>query len=512
MISINSRSGEAGVTPMPCGGPRAVGTLRRLLAWGVAASALFAIACNPYRIGGVPATSPSPADPWTPPAMKGRKPDIPGSVIPLEQVREKLGRLTLSEAVDISLHNNPDTKAAWAEAKAAAANYGSAMGAWLPSVNLNGNAVRSNSRLSQGATEGAFDSPVTDYSAAASLSFLLFDFGGRSATIEESRQALLAADWNQNQVIQNTILLTEEAFFNYAEAVALLEANRTSLSEAEANLNAAEERLRLGLATNADVLQAKTARSEVMLAVLGTEGQVRVARGALAVSMGYPANLPYGIETVEPEIPGEGIAETVDRLIEVALASRPELHAVRAAALASEANVKRIQSGMLPSISASGSLGRMWLDGFPGFTDTYSGTLLLQIPLFSGFSRGFDLRGKKAEAMAAQARLRGVEQAVVYQVFSAHSAFLTANERVKTAEDFLTSAGQSAEVAMGRYREGVGSMLDLLSAQKSLAAARAERINARLGWFIALAQLAHDTGILGRQGDNPLTPGAFLSR
>ncbi len=61
-------------------------------------------------------------------------------------------------------------------------------------------------------------------------------------------------------------------------------------------------------------------------------------------------------------------------------------------------------------------------------------------------------------------------------------------------------------MALGRYREGVGDILDLLSAQRALATARAQRINARLGWFTSLAQLARDAGVLGLHGANPLAP------
>jgi len=95
----------------------------------------------------------------------------------------------------------------------------------------------------------------------------------------------------------------------------------------------------------------------------------------------------------------------------------------------------------------------------------------------------------------------------VTEIFVAHSDFLTAGERVRTVEELLTSATRSEEVARGRYREGVGDILDLLAAQRSLAEARAQHVNARLGWFISLAQLARDAGVLGLHGDNPLAPG-----
>ena len=167
---------------------------------------------------------------------------------------------------------------------------------------------------------------------------------------------------------------------------------------------------------------------------------------------------------------------------------------------------------MLPSLSAAGSIGRVWLKDVPGYTNSTIGALQLQIPVFSGFSRNFDLLQAKAEAEAARERLRSAEQAVIFQVFSTHSEFLTAAERVKTTDELVASASQSEAVALGRYREGVGSILDLLSAQRVLAVARAEQINARLGWFINLARLAHYIGILGMPGDTPLAAGDILTR
>jgi outer membrane protein TolC len=61
-------------------------------------------------------------------------------------------------------------------------------------------------------------------------------------------------------------------------------------------------------------------------------------------------------------------------------------------------------------------------------------------------------------------------------------------------------------VARGRYREGAGNILDLLSAQQALASARAQQINARLAWYTSLARLARHTGVLSRHGENPLSP------
>jgi outer membrane protein TolC len=80
----------------------------------------------------------------------------------------------------------------------------------------------------------------------------------------------------------------------------------------------------------------------------------------------------------------------------------------------------------------------------------------------------------------------------------------TAGQRVATADDLLTSALQSVQVAAGRYREGVGSIIDLLTAQTALANARAQQVQSRWQWYTSLSQLARDAGVLGIRGDAPL--------
>jgi outer membrane protein TolC len=101
-----------------------------------------------------------------------------------------------------------------------------------------------------------------------------------------------------------------------------------------------------------------------------------------------------------------------------------------------------------------------------------------------------------------------VRQQVIFEVFSSYYTLQTATRRVHTADDLLASAEQSTEVALARYKEGVGTVLDLLAAQSALADARAQRIQARLEWNVSLAQLAHDAGLLDSKGGSTikLTP------
>jgi outer membrane protein len=454
------------------------------------------------------ATAPAPGTLWkTPTAVSQKSLTQSEPLVSWAAVQQKGKSLTLAEIVDLALQNSPDTRMAWLNSRAAAAGYGVALASWWPSLSLNGSMTRTGEEKSNNSNWSS-----TRYDAAANLSYLLFNFGGRSAAVDEARQALYAANWTNNAVIQNVVLGVQVAYYNYAGAVAMLEANRISLSDAEANLKAAEERHNVGLATQADVLQAQTAYAEGLLSVQNSEGLVRIARGGLILAMGYPATSSADFATEIAEVPSDTLVQSVDQLVSQALSSRPDLLASRAGALKAAASVRQARAALLPTLTAYGSADRFWLHRVDGHTDDYSGIVSMQVPLFSGFARQNGYVAAKAEADAAKEQARSHELDVIYQVYSAHSDLKTAVTRIKTTIILVNSAEQSELVARGRYKEGIGSILDLLSAQRSLAMARAEQIQSRLGWHMALAQLAHDMGILGLHGDNPLSPGATQQR
>jgi outer membrane protein len=72
----------------------------------------------------------------------------------------------------------------------------------------------------------------------------------------------------------------------------------------------------------------------------------------------------------------------------------------------------------------------------------------------------------------------------------------------------LKTAENNQQVAVGRYQSGVGTIIDLLTAQTAAANALQLRISAELGWQVARAQLALALGRLS--GAEPLTTGPAL--
>ena len=305
----------------------------------------------------------------------------------------------------------------------------------------------------------------------------------------------------------------ENAYYQYLDAKALRAAQQSSVASAKESLSAAEARHRAGVATIADVLQAKTAFSQAELSLETVEGQIQTIRGALATALGVPANIPVEVGELPENIRFEEVGQTVDQLIERAAADRPDLAAARFRVLEAESHVRSVRAEGLPSLLASGTLGRTYFyNSSVPYSNTYSGAILFRFPVFTGYRSSYDTLKAREEAQAAKSRADSLENQVVFQVWSSYYGVKTATQRVKTAGDLLASARQSQDVALGRYKEGVGSILDLLTAQSAFASARAQEVQARADWFLAMAQLAHDTGGLAPApgkpaGSSPATDG-----
>ena len=82
--------------------------------------------------------------------------------------------LTAIDTVDLALCNNPQTRDVWAAARVQAALVGVAQSAWLPDLDA---------RVSAG-RNFVESRNYNQNSAALTLSWLVFDFGQRSANIE----------------------------------------------------------------------------------------------------------------------------------------------------------------------------------------------------------------------------------------------------------------------------------------------------------------------------------------
>jgi len=392
--------------------------------------------------------------------------------------------LSALEAVDLALCNHPQTREQWANARAQAAQLGVARAGWLPSVDARAGVTRNFNETQD----------FTQRSAALNLSWLLLDGGQRAAGIDNATRLLDAALATRDATVQALFLAALQTYYNAQATRAAVQAAQEAERSAQESLAAAELRYRVGAGTPAERLQAQTAASQARLNRQRAEGEARTALGSLANALGLPAQTPLQLAEAPPVSGEAGFRKDLEALIAAAIERRPDLKAAEAQVQAAAAAVTVARAQGLPTLSLAAGPSWQRVDG----VNSHSGTLglTLNVPLFTGFATTYRVRAAEAQQEARAAQRDRLRNQVSLDVWKAYQSLGTATEALQTTRDLVASAEQSERVALGRYKAGVGSVLDLLSAQTALAQARVQRIQAELDWKVYRAALAQSMGAL----------------
>ncbi|MSQ59123.1 MAG: TolC family protein [Betaproteobacteria bacterium] len=399
--------------------------------------------------------------------------------------------LALAQTIDIALCNNPRTRQSWIAAKVSATQAELARVPYRPQVTGNAGLDRSETR------NVSNPGGATDLSAVLTLSYLLLDFGGREAGLRQAQEALTAANWTHSATVQTVILGAVTAYYQLAGASEALQSARAAEQSSMQNLEVARARLKAGTATRADVLQAQTANSQDRLNRVQSEGDLANAQGVLASALGVPVDLDLKVVASRDFGAGEVAEQNVPSLLAMAKQQRPDLAAAQAQIRAARENVRIQESAGRPVLSLSGSLGAT--QSAPG-SDPRTGAvgLSLSVPLYTGKRTAYQklLAEQQLEAQIAATDRLGQDAAL--EVWRAYQDLRTQRQSVMSAEDLASSAQESYNVALGRYKSGVGTVTDLLNAQATLANANQQDIQARYRWNLAKSSLARALGILDR--------------
>lgn len=488
---------SAGIRPAL--GPRFACVAGLALAFGLEAAENPPFPDDPF--GTLKAVAPTPA-------RSAQKPGL-GDPCPADS---RAGRSwSLLDIIDQALCRNPQTRQAWANARVQAAQLGVAEAAYLPTVNLNatfshgrtgsGSSVQNQLQdqgfnQGQGFSGGSFTQrDQTRITPSVSLNYLLFDFGGRAARVENARAALDAANWSHASTLQNVLFAAVQAYYQLFAARSALEATEASERSSEEAFKAAAVRYEVGAAALADKLQAQTAYAQAKLNRQRAAGDAQNALGVLANAMGLKPEASLDIEPpafIEPDAERE---RDVQALIEEAKALRPDLAAAEAQVRAAEANVRSARSGSLPTLSLVSNYAYTDSSASRDF-QSWSVGLQLSVPLFTGFANTYQIKSAEEQVAVQEASRARLDQSVALEVWRAYFDLNTTRETLSSTDDLLASATQTEKVALGRYKAGAGSILELLNAEAGLANARLQHVQARYNWHIGKARLAQALGAL----------------
>jgi outer membrane protein len=414
--------------------------------------------------------------------------------------------MSLFEAVERALCSSPRTRETWANIKEQAAQVGQSEAAFLPTMNASLVAAHDH-----GSTfyDAKFLSDVADRihydSGTLAFNWVLFDFGSRWAARNNARQMLLAAEANHDAQVQQVFGNTARDYYAVIAGLANIQATRSAEDAARRGLEIASTRVKDGAAAISDQWQAQTSYAQATYNRAAAEGDYKKELGTLAIEIGLPPNTSIQInQNLDGVLPNTDFVRDVADLLKQAQQTHPSLAAARAQVAAARAHADMVRDQGRPTISL---VGRRSLNNQPvslgtglGYVgartnDAYIG-LELDVPVFEGFGRGYQIKAAEAEVERQQGSLNDTEQQVAQGVWNSYQALQIETENLRNTDTVLSSAKLAEQATQYRYQKGAGSILELLNTQNALANARLQYIIAQANWRNARLQLASSLGKL----------------
>ncbi|MBR1777345.1 MAG: TolC family protein [Alphaproteobacteria bacterium] len=423
--------------------------------------------------------------------------DIEGEVTPVPKApvcstNATKEKLHLADVINLALCQNPQTQKLYMGALATAAEYGQTKSDYLPTLDFNAGINQSDTTIHHGRNSNS-----TMASAGLSLNWLLFDFGGREASTKIVRQSLNAALATRSDTLQSLIFEAAEAYYQVFAAQEEYNNSNATLAAALSAFEAAAKRYELGLAALSDKLQAETSYSEAQLSVTKAEESLALAKGRLAVLLNFSPDQSLDLYEEKYSMDNLMVPDNITNLLKTALNNRSDIQAKKAAVKQAESTLDMQKAQNAPSFNLSAGLnGQDELTKNGPRSHTSSVGLTMTVPLFTGFKNSYRTSQARYQLEQSKAELKQLENNIQQEVWTTYQNFITAKKTYEISLTMFASADQNAKVALGAYKAGKGSILNVLDAQSKLADVRTTKSQSFYDLLIAKTNMIRKIGLI----------------
>jgi len=401
-------------------------------------------------------------------------------------------RLTLTEAVQIALRENPDVLRAGAQSDAAGAARREASSMRLPHVQIREIALRTDSpadvfglelmqeRFSFSsfvASDPNQPDPIDNFATEFEASWPIYMGGRVMAGIGQAESMAIAAAAMHGHTREAVALAAASAYTNAVLAEQSVELARRARSTTAQHVEQAEAFFDAGMIVESDLLQARAQLAYMEERLIGAQNARHLARAALFRTMGIAQDADYELDT--SIVTAERAVGSIDEALVGAYQRRLDVRAVEAQVNAARLGVKRANGEYLPEVAliARYSLNDDYLFGSNG--ESYA---LMAVATWNAWGWGQTrarVSAARSHELAAQQLQRGHMQQIEFEVREAWHGVEEARARIVVAAGAVAYAEKALAILEDRFEQGVARVTDLLDAETTLDDARLRELDAR---------------------------------
>lgn len=393
------------------------------------------------------------------------------------------GTLTLDDCLATAMKNNPDITAARESLNAERTTINQAAASGRPQLSADSSYRRG----------GTGDDHEGSYSTGVSVNQSISDWGRRETRIKRARLSTEAAEADYEETVDLVVQRVYNAYYALNRAVRDVDIAQTRYDNYEKRLDWARSYYEVGTKAKIEVTKAESDLASSKLTLVRAQSNEELCRAELANAMGVPL---MEISGVEDMLGYEDWSISLDDAVAGAMKDRPELVARRLRVESAAENVTLQMKGLSPSLSASAgySFGNhSYFDH-----DQWNAGLTLSVPLTDGGLTKSMVEQARAQLRQAEAELVGLENSVTLEVRTAWEDLRQAKESLYSAQEAERAAKATLDLALGRYKAGVGDNLEISDAVDGYADASANTVlalydckNARINLEKAMGGLSY---------------------
>lgn len=408
-------------------------------------------------------------------------------------------QLSLADAIQLALQNNFATLSAQEQKREAQGYVQQARSALLP--NFSGASYQANLTTNIAALgfqpstfpgiATNFIGPFNNFDARARLVQNIFDLS-TIHNYQSSKQGTRIAEFRQQLAREQVSEATALTYLETLRSERNVAAAQANVTLADALLKLAQDQRNAGVATGVDVTRAETKLAQEKVDLAQAQTAADQARFNLQRVIGVPLGSPL-VLTDQLRFTAEQLPQPESAV--------PDALSHRAEVLISEARVnmfslqrKAVRDEYLPSLQFLGDYGISGITPADTALPTRRVAVQVNVPIFNGGLTQGRLTVATSHEQEAEYQLGSVRGQVEQDVRVAISTMRTTVERVRAADEAMTLAERELEMSRDRFRAGVADNLEVISAQTSLANARAAQVQALAVYNAARLNLAASLG------------------
>ena len=393
--------------------------------------------------------------------------------------------LSLEDCINLTLKYNPSLKAASLNTQVQQNKLAQTRANYLPQVNANASYSRSNQ---EGLT--GWGDAQDGYSSSVSATQLIYDFGKTGLTNKIQKNNYYSAQQDEQNTINEVIYKLKQAYYGVLNAQESRNVYAQSVEQYEQQLKRAKAFYSVGTRPKIDVTTAEVNLNNAKLNLIKGENDLKTAYYNLTNVMGIYDQDPSFTLTNRDTIPDYNI--TIEEALKEAKNNRPDLLSLELKLENAKRNVSLAKTGYAPSLTANGSYGWSGQD-FPLY-DRWSVGAGINVPIFSGFSTYNQVKEAQNNMQVAYANLTAKEQAILLDIKSCYFDLEEAKTRIPVADLSRKQAQENYDLAIGRYKVGVGNYIEVKDAETTLSNAKLSYIGAVFDYNLAIANLERAMG------------------